>query len=57
MERHRWTDIKAQVKPHTRAQIESEARRLSEELDLSQLRKTRGLTQEAMKREGGTVDE
>jgi len=49
--------IKAQVKHQTRAQIESEARRLSEELDLSQLRKTRGLTQEAMKREGGTIDE
>lgn len=48
MKRHTWADIKARVKPATRARIESESRRLSEELHLSQLRKAKGLTQEAM---------
>ena len=49
MKRHTWADIKSRVKPGTRcAQIEAEAHRLSEELHLSQLRKARGLTQEAM---------
>ncbi|MGH9322394.1 MAG: helix-turn-helix domain-containing protein [Vicinamibacteria bacterium] len=48
MKRHKWADIKARIKPETRAHIESKARRLSEELHLSQLRKARGLTQEAM---------
>jgi DNA-binding transcriptional regulator YiaG len=48
MKRHTWADIKARVKPETRARIESEARRLSEELHLSQLRRAKGLTQEAM---------
>ena len=48
MKRHTWAEIKSRVKPGTRAQIEAEARRLSEELHLSQLRKARGLTQEAM---------
>ena len=48
MKRHTWADIKASVKPETRARIESESRRLSEELHLSQLRKAKGLTQEAM---------
>lgn len=48
MKRHTWTDIKARVKPETRNRIESEARRLSGELHLSQLRKAKGLTQEAM---------
>jgi DNA-binding transcriptional regulator YiaG len=48
MKRHKWTDIKTRVKPETRSRIESEARRLSDELHLSQLRKARGLTQEAL---------
>lgn len=48
MKRYKWSDIKARTKPETRAQIEAEARRLSEDLHLSQLRKAKGLTQEAM---------
>jgi DNA-binding transcriptional regulator YiaG len=48
MKRHKWADIKARVKPDTKARIEAEARRLSDDLHLSQLRKARGLTQEAM---------
>lgn len=48
MKRHKWSDIKARTKPETRARIEAEARRLSEDLHLSQLRKARGLTQETM---------
>jgi DNA-binding transcriptional regulator YiaG len=48
MKRHKWTDIKGRVRPETRARIEAEARDLSDELHLSQLRKARGLTQEAM---------
>jgi DNA-binding transcriptional regulator YiaG len=48
MKRHKWADIKAQMKPGVRARVEAEARRLSEELHLSQLRKARGLTQEAV---------
>jgi len=48
MKRHKWVDIKSRVKPEARVRIEAEARRLSEELHLSQLRKARGLTQEAM---------
>lgn len=48
MKRHTWADTKARVKPETRSRIESEARRLSGELHLSQLRKAKGLTQEAM---------
>ncbi len=48
MTRHKWTGIKARARPATRARMESEARRLSDELHLSQLRKARGLTQEAM---------
>lgn len=48
MKRHKWTEIKARMKPETRARLEAEARQLSEELHLSQLRKARGLTQEAM---------
>jgi DNA-binding transcriptional regulator YiaG len=48
VKRYAWADIKARVKPATRARIESEARRLSEHLHLSQLRKAKGLTQEAM---------
>ena len=48
MKRHKWSDIKARVKPDTRARIEAGARRLSDDLHLSQLRKARGLTQETM---------
>jgi DNA-binding transcriptional regulator YiaG len=48
MKRHKWADIKARVKPETRERLETEARKLSEELHLAQLRKARGLTQEAM---------
>lgn len=48
MKRHNWTDIKARTKSETRRRIEDEARRLSEDLHLSQLRKARGLTQETM---------
>ena len=48
MTRHKWTDIKALVRPATRYRIEAEARELSDELHLSQLRKARGLTQAAM---------
>jgi DNA-binding transcriptional regulator YiaG len=48
MNRHKWADIKARVKPETQARIEAESRRLSAQLHLSQLRKARGLTQEAM---------
>jgi DNA-binding transcriptional regulator YiaG len=48
MKRHKWSDIKARTKPETRSRMEAEARRLSEDLHLSQLRKARGLTQETM---------
>jgi DNA-binding XRE family transcriptional regulator len=48
MKRQKWSDIKARMKPATRAQIEAEGRRLSDDLHLSQLRKARGLTQETM---------
>src|SRR5262245_12540277 len=48
MKRHKWTDIKARTKPAVRARIESEGRRLADDLHLSQLRKARGLTQETM---------
>lgn len=48
MKRHKWSEIKARTRPETRARIKAEARRLSEDLHLSQLRKARGLTQEAM---------
>ena len=48
VKRHRWSAIKARVKPKARARIEAEAKRLSEDLHLSQLRKARGLTQEAL---------
>ena len=37
-----------QMKPGTRTRIEAEATRLSDELHLSQIRKARGLTQEAV---------
>ena len=48
MNRHKWSDIKARSKPATRARIEAEAKRLSDDLHLSQFRKARGLTQETM---------
>lgn len=48
MKRHKWADIKARVRPSARDLIEAEARELSDELHLSQLRRARGLTQEAM---------
>jgi DNA-binding transcriptional regulator YiaG len=48
MKRHKWTDIKARTKPETRRRIETEAQRLPDDLHLSQLRKVRGLTQDAM---------
>src|SRR5258707_8314355 len=48
MKRQKWTNIKARIKPETRARIEAEARKLSEELHLPQLRKAKGLTQETM---------
>ena len=48
MKRHKWSDIKARAKAETRARIEAEAQRLSDDLHLSQLRKARGLTQETM---------
>ena len=48
MKRRKWSDIKARIKPATRARIEAEGRSLSDDLHLSQLRKARGLTQETM---------
>lgn len=48
MKRQTWAEIKAQLKPETRTLIGVEATRLSEELHLAQLRKARGLTQEAV---------
>lgn len=48
MKRRKWANIKARVRPSTRDLIEAEARELSDELHLSQLRRARGLTQEAM---------
>ena len=48
MKRRKWSGIKSRVKPATRARIEAEGRRLSDDLHLSQLRKARGLTQETM---------
>ena len=48
MKRQTWTEIKGKVKPGTRTRMEAEASRLSDELHLAQLRKARGLTQEAV---------
>lgn len=48
MKRHKWSEIKARTKPDTRTRMEAEARRLCDNLHLSQLRKARGLTQETM---------
>ena len=48
MKRQTWAEIKMRMNPGTRTRIEAEATRLSDELHLSQLRKARGLTQEAL---------
>lgn len=48
MKRQTWAEIKMQMKPGTRTRTEAEASRLSDELHLAQLRKARGLTQEAV---------
>ncbi|MCX6594343.1 MAG: helix-turn-helix transcriptional regulator [Acidobacteria bacterium] len=48
MKRHTWAEIKAQMKPEVRTRIEAEASGLSGELHLAELRKARGLTQEAV---------
>lgn len=48
MKRQTWAKIKTQMKPGTLARMEAEASRLSGELHLAQLRKARGLTQEAL---------
>ena len=48
MKRHKWSEMKGRMKPEMRARIEAEARGLSDDLHLSQLRKARGLTQEAL---------
>ena len=48
MKRHKWSEMKGRMKPEMRSRIEAEARGLSDDLHLSQLRKARGLTQETM---------
>src|SRR5712671_6795981 len=48
MKHTKWADIKAGLKPETRAAIAAGAKELAGELHLAQLRKARGLTQEAM---------
>jgi DNA-binding transcriptional regulator YiaG len=48
MKTRKWADIKAGLKPETRNEMEAGARGLAEELHLAQLRKAKGLTQEAM---------
>jgi DNA-binding transcriptional regulator YiaG len=48
MKTRKWADIKAVLKPETRNEIEAGSRGLAEELHLAQLRKAKGLTQEAM---------
>jgi transcriptional regulator with XRE-family HTH domain len=48
MKRQRWTDIKGRLRPQTQRRLASASRQLSAELRLSQLRKARGLTQEAV---------
>ena len=48
MKRQTWAEIKLRMKPGTRTRIEAEASRLSGELHLAQLRKARGLTQQAV---------
>ena len=48
MKRQTWTEIKRGMKPETRLRVEAEATQLSAELHLAQIRKARGLTQEAV---------
>ncbi len=48
MRSRKWAEIKATLKPETKAGIEAGARELAQELHLAQLRKAKGLTQEAM---------
>ena len=48
MKSTKWTDIKAGLKPRIRAGIEAGGHELAEELHLAQLRKAKGLTQEAI---------
>jgi DNA-binding transcriptional regulator YiaG len=48
MKRHTWSEIKGRTKLEVQTRIEAEAGRLSDDLHLSQLRKAKGLTQEAM---------
>ena len=48
MKRHKWSDIKARLKPETKRSIELGSRELADQLHLAQLRKAKGLTQEAM---------
>jgi hypothetical protein len=43
MKRQKWSEIKDRLKPKTRAWIEAEARRLSDDLHLSRLRKAPGI--------------
>ena len=48
MKRQTWADIKTRMAPGVRTRMEAEATRLSDELHLAQLRKARGLTQQAV---------
>ena len=48
MKRHTWSDIKKRTSLEVRDRMQVEARGLSADLHLAQLRKARGLTQEAM---------
>ena len=48
MKRQTWAEIRMRMKPGTLTRIEAETSRLSDELHLAQLRKARGLTQEAV---------
>ena len=43
MKRQKWAQIKDRLRSETRARIEAEARRLSDDLRLSQLRKAQGI--------------
>ena len=44
MRSHKWAEIKATLRPETRAGIEAGTRTLAEELHLAQLRKAEGLS-------------
>jgi DNA-binding XRE family transcriptional regulator len=48
MRTRKWSDIKAELSPATRNEMEAGARELAGELHLAQLRKAKGLTQETM---------